>query len=287
MQRTFKLAVVSVLLAMLTGCATMERTDKRLLCAVVGGLVGGTLGAIAGESDEEEIAIGAGVIGAGLGYLACNEPKTVAAGPGDADGDGVTDDVDACPNTPRGAVVDARGCPQDSDGDGVFDGLDRCPGTPAGTRVDNNGCPLDSDGDGVHDGIDACPNTPRGTPVDARGCPQAGQTLLRLEGVNFAYDSATLTSEAQTILDQAVTVLRDNAAVRVRVEGHTDSRGSEQYNQSLSERRAQAVVDYLVGRGVAGTQLQAQGFGESRPVAPNDSDANMARNRRVDFVVAE
>jgi outer membrane beta-barrel protein len=92
--------------------------------------------------------------------------------PGDADGDGVSDRRDKCPDTPRGAVVDKRGCPVDSDGDGVADGLDRCPDTPSGVPVDGTGCPRDSDGDGVHDGIDKCPNTPRGARVDDQGCPK-------------------------------------------------------------------------------------------------------------------
>lgn len=91
--------------------------------------------------------------------------------PRDTDGDGVPDRHDACPDTPRGAHVDVRGCPLDSDGDGVFDGLDRCPDTPRSWPVDAQGCPLDTDGDGVPDGDDVCPNTPRGARVDSRGCP--------------------------------------------------------------------------------------------------------------------
>lgn len=89
----------------------------------------------------------------------------------DTDHDGVPDKRDACPGTPLGVTVDARGCPIDSDHDGVPDGLDRCPGTPAGARVDAMGCPTDSDHDGVYDGIDQCPNTPIGARVDAKGCP--------------------------------------------------------------------------------------------------------------------
>jgi outer membrane protein OmpA-like peptidoglycan-associated protein len=91
--------------------------------------------------------------------------------PSDSDGDQVYNGLDACPNTPFGAAVDRTGCPLDSDGDGVYDGLDQCPGTTAGARVDAQGCPVDSDGDGVPDGPDECPATPTGATVDARGCP--------------------------------------------------------------------------------------------------------------------
>ena len=91
--------------------------------------------------------------------------------PVDSDRDGVPDGLDACPNTPEHVEVDARGCPKDSDGDGVYDGIDKCPGTPAGARVDAQGCPIDADGDGVPDGLDKCPNTPKGATVDATGCP--------------------------------------------------------------------------------------------------------------------
>src|SRR5213592_3432887 len=89
----------------------------------------------------------------------------------DLDHDGVPDNRDACPNTPAGAKVDAKGCPFDSDKDGVADGFDQCPDTPMGARVDAKGCPSDEDGDAVLDGIDQCPNTPAGAVVDARGCP--------------------------------------------------------------------------------------------------------------------
>ena len=91
--------------------------------------------------------------------------------PPDSDHDGVPDQRDACPDTPVGATVDARGCPVDSDRDGVYDGLDQCPGTPVGARVNTKGCPSDEDGDGVLDGLDQCPNTPAGARVDAKGCP--------------------------------------------------------------------------------------------------------------------
>ena len=91
--------------------------------------------------------------------------------PTDADGDGVWDGIDVCIGTPKGAKVDAKGCPVDSDGDGVYDGVDQCEGTPKGATVDATGCPSDGDGDGVFDGIDTCPGTPKGATVNASGCP--------------------------------------------------------------------------------------------------------------------
>src|SRR5262249_6836635 len=91
--------------------------------------------------------------------------------PIDTDGDGVPDGIDRCAQTPKGATVDAGGCPTDSDGDGVPNGLDRCDATPAGAKVDASGCPIDSDGDGVPDGVDQCPSTPTGAKVTPNGCP--------------------------------------------------------------------------------------------------------------------
>ena len=89
----------------------------------------------------------------------------------DADGDGIFDEKDMCPNTPLGVIVDEFGCPLDSDKDGIADYLDKCKGTPEGAKVDENGCPLDSDGDGVADYLDKCKDTPAGVEVNAKGCP--------------------------------------------------------------------------------------------------------------------
>lgn len=103
---------------------------------------------------------------AGVSIMLGSKPLT------DADRDGVYDTDDSCPETPLGALTDARGCPTDADRDRVFDGLDRCPGTPAGARVNAAGCPEDEDADNVPDGVDQCPATPAGAAVDAKGCPQ-------------------------------------------------------------------------------------------------------------------
>ncbi|MEQ8660949.1 MAG: OmpA family protein [Gammaproteobacteria bacterium] len=147
--------------------------------------------------------------------------------------------------------------------------------------------PADTDGDGVIDANDDCPGTPKGVKVNARGCPEVGEKLMTLEGVNFDYDSAKLRPESESVLDAAVTVLNENPSVHVRIEGHTDSRGSDAYNRKLSERRAQSVVAYLVSRGIDAGRLSAIGYGESAPVAPNDTAENMYKNRRVELVVTD
>lgn len=145
--------------------------------------------------------------------------------------------------------------------------------------------PKDSDGDGVIDAKDECPGTPAGVKVNEVGCPEVGEKLISLEGVNFDTNKATIRPDSKPILDNAVTVLNENAAVSVRVEGHTDSRGSDAYNQKLSQKRAEAVVAYLVAAGIDAERLLPIGYGESAPVAPNDTAENMFKNRRVDLVV--
>lgn len=199
----------------------------------------------------------------------------------DGDGDGVVDRLDRCPDTRRGADVDARGCEivRDADGDGVADSRDRCPNTPAGARVDSNGCEIDSDADGVVDRLDRCANTPAGTRVDSRGCPL--QQEIQLDGVFFETNSAKLTADSVRRLDQAVDTLKLNTDLEVEVAGHTDSSGAASYNQQLSQQRAEAVRDYLVSNGIAAARLGARGYGETQPVASNDTREGRAKNRRV------
>lgn len=147
--------------------------------------------------------------------------------------------------------------------------------------------PKDSDGDGVIDANDECPGTPAGVKVNAVGCPEVGEKILSLEGVNFDTNKATIKADSEGILNNAVQVLTENASVHVRVEGHTDSRGSDAYNQKLSQSRAEAVSAYLVAHGIDAGRLSSVGYGESAPVAPNDTQENMYRNRRVDLVVTD
>ncbi len=216
-----------------------------------------------------------------LGSLA---PKTVP----DADGDGVPDANDKCPGTPPGRRVDANGCEYDTDGDGVVDGIDACPNTPQGVTVDSRGCPLDSDGDGVPDYVDECPNTPRGAQVDAKGCPIKVTEPVRFDlTVEFAYDSAVINDLSFRELRRAMQFLREHPTTKAVIEGHTDSRGSDEYNQRLSQRRAAAVVDVLTRSGIEASRLSSVGYGESRPLASNDTDEGRQRNRRVSIVVAD
>jgi len=198
----------------------------------------------------------------------------------DSDVDGVVDRLDRCPDTPRGATVDLQGCPADSDGDGVFDGVDQCPDTPSGASVDLQGCPVDSDGDGVFDGIDQCPDTIRGALVDSVGCG------FQLSGANFALNSDQPLPSGTLKLDQVAKRLGDFPNVAIVVEGHTDSSGAAEYNQRLSERRANAVKAYLVERGVDAGRISTVGLGESQPIGDNDTEEGRAQNRRVVLRVA-
>lgn len=142
---------------------------------------------------------------------------------------------------------------------------------------------LDSDGDGVNDCDDRCPNTPAGTVVGPDGCEI--QVAVDLRGVEFDFDRSTLRPESRQTLDEATEVLRQYPDIRVEVAGHTDSIGTEEYNQGLSERRAAAVYEYLVNNGIDASRLSSRGYGELQPIADNTSREGRQRNRRVELVV--
>jgi OOP family OmpA-OmpF porin len=173
--------------------------------------------------------------------------------------------------------------PADSDGDGVFDDADRCPNTLPGVKVDANGCERDSDGDGVGDSRDKCPNTPAGAKVDKDGC----QIIIKLPGVNFRTNSDQLLDGADTVLDEAAQTLADNPGLRVEVAGHTDSDGDADYNLNLSQRRAETVRAYLIGKNINADRMTARGYGEERPVAENTTRDGKRANRRVELRVLE
>ncbi len=122
-------------------------------------------------------------------------------------------------------------------------------------------------------------------PPPAPEPPPVVKQRIVLRGVNFDFDKATIRPDAAEILDEAARILRDQRDVRVSVDGHTDARGTDEYNERLSERRAAAVLDRLERLGVEGNRLQPQGFGESRPVASNETEEGRAQNRRVELNV--
>lgn len=225
------------------------------------------------------------VAGIGFQYAWGGEPVRRVV---DTDGDGVNDDLDRCPGTPAGTPVDANGCPlpQDDDGDGVVNEKDKCPGTPAGRQVDAVGCEIDGDddGDGVLNSQDKCPDTPKGDLVDVFGCTIKDE--IKLPGVVFETNKASLLPESMPALETAVATLKRNPGLKIEVAGHTDSRGSDAYNQDLSAWRAATVLEYLRNAGVTNT-LTSRGYGESRPVASNDTDEGRQENRRVVLRIVE
>ena len=300
----FKLGAVAIVLALLlSACASGPGKsgwyDQWGACAAAGAAVG----TAAGATDDFDTAMYGAAGGFLVGGAICawsdtdadgvknykdDCPGTVAGGivgPNgcelDSDGDGVVDRLDECPGTPAGVTVNAVGCELDSDGDGVPNSRDKCPNTPAGVKVNSDGCELDSDGDGVVDSQDKCPNTPKGTPVDNSGCTLEQE--YKLENVNFAFDSAKLTPSSDAMLNEAVKILKRHSDLKVEIAGFTDSIGNDEYNMGLSQRRAQAVADYLIAHGANASNITVRGYGETDPVASNDTEAGRALNRRVEL----
>ena len=199
----------------------------------------------------------------------------------DGDGDGVPDRRDKCPRTPRGTPVDRDGCPlrpPDEDNDGVDDANDTCPGTPPGVQVDRFGCPPDEGGDGEPDYSDECPGTARGARVDDAGC----QIEPRVT-VEFDFDIDTLRHDHAGQLEPLIRFLRHYPASNVVVEGHADDRGSTDYNQALSERRAESVRRFLTEQGgIEDGRVTVRAFGESRPLSGQPTEAGHQVNRRVE-----
>jgi len=230
-------AVFPVLLvsSVLSGCATTSDGSAPLnqrnwpICSVIGGVVGGGLGAIKSAS----WAGGLGALGAIAGGLICFAQ----------DGD--------------------------EDGDGVFDRRDHCPGTPPNTPVDDVGCPL--------------PQYPAAKAPEPAPPPEEVITLSDVGNVLFAFDSSTLTAQARSQLMALMGKLKAADVVSIKVVGNTDSKGSDAYNQKLSERRADSVARFLISQGVASSKVTSEGDGERKPVADNDTDEGRAKNRRVEL----
>lgn len=198
--------------------------------------------------------------------------------------------------------LDKEGCALDSDNDGIPDYQDKCPHNTSEEiskgvyqSGDKMGCPIDSDGDGVPDYKDRCPNTPPNTPVDEFGCPPADveyRTVLSSQdgSVNFDYNKANLRPKGVEALDKlAHFIINDPGHLKeVVVEGHTDYKGSDDYNMKLSQKRAQSVVDYMIKKGVPSDKIHAEGKGKRVPAhgtVTKQTVEEMAKNRRVEIVI--
>jgi OOP family OmpA-OmpF porin len=207
----------------------------------------------------------------------------------DSDGDGTPDDIDRCPLDPEDldGFQDEDGCPDpDDDGDGIVDKVDACPATAG--PFENGGCPvLDRDGDGIADDADRCPEVPGVAPD---GCPrkyslvEVKKDLIAIrQQVRFATAKWKVLPDSYALLDQVAQVLRDYPAMKVSIEGHTDTVGAEAMNMKLSQARADEVRAYLVRKGIAPERLEAIGHGPTRPIASNKTEVGRAKNRRTEF----
>lgn len=173
----------------------------------------------------------------------------------------------------------------DADQDGIADDDDECPDAIGPKSA--NGCP-DSDGDGVADKDDKCPEL-AGTPEN-NGCPEVKEEdkqILKdaLHGINFETGKAVITEESNEVLDRVVSLMKLNPLFKLEIEGHTDSQGDDAMNMELSQKRANAVKQYLVDKGVDASRLTAKGYGETKPVADNETAEGRAENRRVELKI--
>ncbi|HKU39371.1 MAG TPA: OmpA family protein, partial [Polyangiales bacterium] len=232
------------------------------------------------------------------------EPVYEVAEPKDSDGDGILDRSDKCPDQPedQDGFSDADGCKDpDDDGDGVLDEHDACPREAEDSDgfADDDGCPdPDNDADGLLDAADKCPQEPETQNgfADTDGCPDEAPTQARItcdriaiqDTVLFETGSDRIDARSYGLLDQVAAVMNAAPDVkRLRVEGHTDNAGRKKANLDLSRRRAAAVRSYLIEKQVASERLESEGYGDTKPIAPNKTRTGRAQNRRVDFIVAE
>jgi outer membrane protein OmpA-like peptidoglycan-associated protein len=220
--------------------------------------------------------------------------------PPDTDGDGILDAVDACPTEPGKKSPDPKknGCPfADTDGDDIPDETDACPKEPGQKSEDpaKNGCPPDRDNDLVPDAVDACPDQRGGPDADPKmhGCPHVTVTATEIvikHQVQFKVAQISLDQTVDPVSDDLLTEVRnailDHPEIElIEVQGHADVSGPEDFNQRLSQGRADAVRRWLIKRGIPAKKLTAKGYGSKAPVASNESAEGRQVNRRVQFVI--
>jgi OOP family OmpA-OmpF porin len=215
----------------------------------------------------------------------------------DTDGDKIADSKDQCPLEPEDVdnYLDDDGCPElDNDADGIADTLDKCPlkAEDFDGFEDTDGCPdPDNDGDTVLDVDDFCPNTPGSPGGKKPGCPGlivvTAKEIRITQQIHFEFNKATIKPDSFPILDAIRDALEGNPKIKLEVQGHTDNVGNAAYNQKLSGARADSVRMYLAGHGIDPTRLTSKGYGLTQPIVPNNSEANRALNRRVQFIRTE
>ena len=204
----------------------------------------------------------------------------------DTDGDGIPDKEDRCVNEP--GSLEMGGCP-DTDGDGVADVDDGC--VEVAGPVENSGCPWpDSDGDSVLDKDDKCPNV--AGLVNNAGCPNPSEEIMeKLNAVGakvpFELNKAVLGAKVKGLLDFVAEIMNEYSESKFIIEGHTDSSGPQEFNQKLSENRANSVKDYLVSTGISADRMSVVGLGEDKPTNSNDTRKGRIINRRVEFKVQD
>lgn len=220
--------------------------------------------------------------------------------PIDTDADGIPDYRDLCPDTPKRIAVDDYGCPFDADSDGVPDYLDKCPNTPIGVDVDIKGCPLDSDLDGIPDHLDNCPDSAPGEIVDDKGCkkiieiktPEKDTVVVKIEPLKelillvssiFEKNGITLKQSASLELDKILEEMKREPLSRWRIESHTDNVGNAEANLKTSTRRAEAIQNYFLSRGISKIRIEAVGFGSKFPKEDNKTEQGRNKNRRIEI----
>jgi len=200
----------------------------------------------------------------------------------DKDGDGVVDEKDACPDS--AGPIALIGCP-DKDGDGVPNNKDKCPDVPGSIHF--NGCPApDTDGDGVNDDDDRCPLV-KG-PADNHGCPPIRPEVLQsmknaADRIFFVRAKAVIEKNCYPELDRVVAILESDSTLHLHIEGHTDTEGTDERNDRLSQRRARSVKRWLESKGIPAARMDTKAYGSKRPIAPNETSEGMAQNRRVEM----